>query len=689
MAFFVPSVPAAPAGNSLQTLRFHLMHAFPSTPSGSGIRTRPVFILVATVVLALVSIVGAVVPVIPGLPQPTSPSVAAPGTGNLAEVTATANFEQVQPGQQVVVAVVLDVEEGYHAQSHRPLQDFLIPYELKDISLEGGSAEQPLYPQGHIENYPAIAVDGDGDLSVYTDRAVTFLPVTVASDVKPGSVLQVSGTAQYQICDDQNCFPPKNVPWSVEVPIASEAVLASGESASLFDDFEERQAVAESTDAEPDDAAEAALADIVGEDAKTWSAGWAFLMAICAGLIFNIMPCVLPVLPMKAWGFYEVANHNRGKSFALGLVFAAGLISVFIALAILILPLKLISWGSQFSNPWFIWPLVALLVVLGFGLFGAFTTSLPESVYRFTPRHDTYSGNFAFGALTAILATPCTAPLLPPVLLWAAAQPTTVGVMSVAAVGVGMALPYLILSLFPQLARNFPRSGPWPELFKQMLGFLMLAAAAYFAGGRLLAAPTFWWLPIAVIATASLYLIVRTAQLSNNALPVGIACAIAVVALFGGIAITPLAGTFSTQAGGAGSGDGAAAPAGGFAHFEDEAFEAARASGRPVLVKFTANWCITCQAIERTVYSQPDVWNALADKDVAVFKVDLTNSGVPGEDLLYELNESGGIPLTAIWIPGRREPVVISSLYTADQLQRVLAVLPSTDEQPTDPVARR
>ena len=96
-------------------------------------------------------------------------------------------------------------------------------------------------------------------------------------------------------------------------------------------------------------------------------------------------------------------------------------------------------------------------------------------------------------------------------------------------------------------------------------------------------------------------------------------------------------------------------------------------------MKFTANWCITCQVIERTVFTDPEVWAALGEKNVAVFKVDLTNAGVPGEALLKELNPSGGILLTAVWLPGREDPVVIGSLYSADQLLRLLGTIKAPD----------
>src|SRR5439155_25068290 len=193
----------------------------------------------------------------------------------------------------------------------------------------------------------------------------------------------------------------------------------------------------------------------------------------------------------------EAAQHNRGKSFALGLVFSLGLIAVFAILALVVLVFHFASWGSLFSEGWFVWSLVALLIVLAAGLLGGWNLSLPLGVYTFEPKHDTFGGNFFWGALTAVLATPCTAPLLPPVLAWASLQPAAIGVIAMLMVGVGMALPYLILSALPEIARKFPRTGPWAELFKQMMGFLLIAAAAYFAGGRLVHGPQFWWLVVA------------------------------------------------------------------------------------------------------------------------------------------------------------------------------------------------
>src|SRR5439155_3679285 len=158
------------------------------------------------------------------------------------------------------------------------------------------------------------------------------------------------------------------------------------------------------------------------------SAWAAFGTALLAGLLFNIMPCVLPVLPLKAAAFHRAAEHHRSRSLLLGVAFSVGIIAVFAVLAVLVLVLRVIQWGSLFSNPIFIWGIVILLVICAAGMFGAFTLQLPTALYNVDPRQDTVGGNVIFGAFTAILATPCTAPLLPPLLLWASTQPAYLGV---------------------------------------------------------------------------------------------------------------------------------------------------------------------------------------------------------------------------------------------------------------------
>ena len=165
----------------------------------------------------------------------------------------------------------------------------------------------------------------------------------------------------------------------------------------------------------------------------------------------------------------------------MGAVFSLGLIASFGVLALLVVGLRVLDWGGLFQKTPFTIGIVTVLGVMSLSLFGFFTVSLPTSIYQLTPRHDTYSGNFLFGVLTAALSTPCTFGLFVGLLAWALAQPPFIGVAVLMTVGVGMAFPYFVLSAFPQVAKNFPRTGPWAEIIKQLMGFLLLATAVYFA----------------------------------------------------------------------------------------------------------------------------------------------------------------------------------------------------------------
>lgn len=551
-----------------------------------------------------------------------------------AVVTGSLSVSALQPGKEAVVAVVIDIPEKLHAQSHTPTEDYYIPL---TVTLEGQSVitiGQPRYPPGVDKTYPAL-----GKLNVYDGKVVVQVPVTVAADAKPGPV-KLTGKARLQMCDDQVCFQPQNATFEIETSVVEPGAAVETKQSAEFTPI-------------------TTTADLVKEAAA--SAWYWYAVAFGAGIIFNLMPCVLPVLPLKAMGFYEAAQHSRWRSVGLALAFTLGIVAVFAALAVLILVTKKLTWGAQFSNPWFVWTMVGILLVMGIGLMGAFAVRLPTAVYNVTPRHDTVGGNVGFGVLTAVLSTPCTAPLFPGLLLWAQTQPTALGVGAMLMVGFGMASPYVVLSAFPDLAKKMPRVGPWAELFKQMMGWLLIGSAVFFAAGRLISGSNFLWAIAVVGAVAAVFLISRTVQLGAGRRGIAIAGVLAAI-------------VFAAPAAYAGLQNGLFTPSVKFVAYTPQALAEARAAGRTVVVKFTANWCGNCQYIEATVFHDRVAVNGLESANVLALKIDLTHEGAPGTDLLNELNPGGGIPLTAIYLPGAEKPVQLTSIYTTQTLLETVKV---------------
>ncbi len=565
----------------------------------------------------------------------------------------------LRPGELTTLTIQLTVKPGFHAQSNKPLASNLIPTRVRPLMSDVAELGTVEYPPGEVKDYPLL-----GKLSVYENQVQIKVPVSIKSTA-PGGATSIELALTYQACNDQLCFPPETLKlkWNVTIEGAAAATTTTAPATT--------SSAASIEQAKPQEDQFAFLnTKPAGESAKDRTLAQAFLIAIFAGLLFNIMPCVLPVLPLKVLGFYEASQHSRSKAFLLGTVFSLGVISAFAVLAILILGLKQFQWGDIYSKGWFIWTIVTLITLLGTSLLVGQSINLPASVYNFNPRHDTVSGNYFWGILTTIFATPCTAPLFPGILLWATAQPVAIGVSSMLMVGVGMSLPYLILSAMPEVARKFPRAGAGSEVFKQMLGCLMIVSAGYFAAGRLIHGVSFWWAVFAMVAAACIFLIVRTIQLLPSTRAIAISSVIAIfitsITLWWTIKITGVSKPISSESSVSIATDLR------WTAYSDEAFLREVRSGRPVLVKFTANWCATCQFIEGSVYSDESIWSVLKQKNIAAIKVDLTDEEAPGKNLLLRLNPAGGIPLTAIWFSPERTPIVLDSVYTTADLKAAI-----------------
>jgi thiol:disulfide interchange protein DsbD len=402
---------------------------------------------------------------------------------------------------------------------------------------------------------------------------------------------------------------------------------------------------------------------------------WRMLLyAFIGGLILNIMPCVLPVIALKILGFVSEAQNDRGRIRVLGAVYAMGVLVSFLALAAAVIGVKaaghLPGWGMQFSSPIFVVGLTTLVLLVALNLFGVFEVTLSgkalDTAGKLTARHGA-SGAFFNGVLATILATPCTAPYLATALGFAFTQSAPIIVLIFLTVGLGLSAPYLILSWEPTWLKLLPRPGAWMEKFKNAMGFPMLATVVWlFSISFSSYGKAVFWLGIFLVAVALAAWIfgefVQRGQ--RHRLAAGLIAAL-VLATGYGLALEKelnwrvvrsdqASATRATN-----SADGIA-----WQPWSGQAVAAAQASGKPVLVDFTADWCLTCQLNRRTSLEVTSVRDKLKALGAVTLEGDYTHYS---DDITKELNRfhSAGVPLVLIYpkTPGT-QPIMLPALLT-------------------------
>ncbi len=378
-------------------------------------------------------------------------------------------------------------------------------------------------------------------------------------------------------------------------------------------------------------------------------------LALAGGVVLNLMPCVLPVLSMKALSLVSHAEADRATLRWHGLAYTAGVLASFAALAGALISLRAagaqIGWGFQLQSPIFVMLLADVLFVLALSLSGAILIGgRVAGIGHALASRPGYGGSFFTGALATVAATPCTAPFMGVAVGFALLQPPVTALLVFEALGFGLALPYLLLSLMPGWRRLVPRPGPWTERLKQLLAFPLYATVAWLV-----------WVvsqqtgPQGVAAVlAGLVLIAFAAWLYEATRAAGprwrrAATAAAGLAVMAAIAIGPTVAAGPTSIG------SRSAPASGgitWEPFSPKRVAELRAQGKPVFVNFTAAWCITCLVNERVALRSSAVTEAFSRRGVAYLKADWTKRDPEIAQVLGSFGRSG-VPLYLVYPPAR------------------------------------
>lgn len=608
-------------------------------------------------------------------------------------ISAQARAGTVAPGEQTVVAVILDHKPGWHTNLNEPVipeafGDF--PAAATTVTPSAGDRGDlvtfgpPQWPEPYAE---IVSFTGEPvEFLVYSGLAPIYVPIVIDERAAPGQALVLSFEVFYQSCNDRLCLAPTAETVEVELTVVTPEERAAAddgaEAAEVFADFD--PVVFADPDAWGD--AFATDAGAGGQDQARSFFGIALpaidgpvgigvmaLLAVLGGMILNLTPCVLPVIPIKIMSLSQHAA-TPGRSLVLGLWMAAGVVGFWLALGVIAVSVTSLADPSRLFGIWYVTVAIGVAIAaFGVGIMGAFNISLPQWVYRINPSAESAHGSFLFGVMTAVLGLPCFGFVAGALLAGSATMPAAVVMTVFAAIGIGMAAPYLVLAARPGLLERMPRTGPASELVKQVMGLLMLAAACYFLGAGVLALiksdparvaalpwwakTAHWWFIGLFAVAAAVWMFWQTVRITRSA---GRRAAIAlasVVIATGGVA--------------AGADQTLRAYHDFWVPYTPETLASALEEDGVVVLDFTADWCLNCKALEAAVLAPQPVRGELLSSGVVPLKADLTSTKAPGWDKLRALGQTG-IPLLAIYGPGLETPW-LANAYTPAQVMDAIA----------------
>lgn len=600
-------------------------------------------------------------------------------------------------GGRLVIAAELAHIDGFHTwpsiQTELPPEvdalairtEFVLLNAPAWVTLDGIQ-----YPPTHPDK--VANPDGSGIplvVPLFSGRAVGYLRLDISPDAPIGDHTLSVGI-NFQACDDKQCQMPEEQEHTVRISITAAGTSApDAAQPALFSAFDATKWG--STPAAPKDAPAPDPAPAAGSAAPTpppastgsaslfgFNLGSSFLLVALAsalgGFILNLTPCVLPVIPIKVLTLTQHASSKK-HAMVLGLWMAFGVVAFWTIIGI---PMALISRQldpSQFIfGIWWVCMLIGLIIALmGLGIMGLFTFNLPQAVYMVDAKADSPFGSFLFGVLTAILGLPCFGFVAGGLLAAAATMPAYLVMTIFIGMGVGMAAPYLVLSAYPQLLKFIPRTGPASELVKQVMGILLIAAAAFFIAASIqtlisdypyLAGSMTWWATGFFIAIAGIWMTVRTFQITKRPIPrlvfpvLAIAMTLGIGLFANGRFAQDRKDYIARQAALATSGPSGQVPAGVWLHYTPELLATVRDSGRPVFLDFTASWCINCKAIKAAILDPEPLATIFKERGVVLMEVDCSSRNSAGSKLLKDLGRTG-VPTWAIYGPGKADPIFV------------------------------
>jgi len=582
------------------------------------------------------------------------PSIAASAKDPAGRISieAVSSHLKVTPGQTFDVALKVALKDGWSWYSPKPGEGMPVLPGSVDADAGNLKAGPVLWP-------PHTPHETLGEThNAYMGTITIFVPVTVPKDATMGE-RQVTISPRGQICGENQCV---QIPKLVATAMVT---VADKDQTNPAWTLQMSQALAQAKPAEQLSVAGKTMGKYTGGGLTEYGTIGGLALALLAGLILNIMPCVLPVIPLKVLSIAQQAKESRHRFITLGMCFAGGIVLFFVALALFNAILKVVlqdafQWGEHFQIPAFRIGMAMLMVALAVNMFGGFTVLAPRHAHAAHGRLETGEGHataLGMGVLTAVLSTPCSFAILTAAFAWAQGQPLWLGSLGIVMIGVGMALPYAVLTCMPHLVQRLPKPGMWMEHFKQSMGFVLLIVAVWLTSTFSADAYPFWILAYAIVLAFCLWMwgswVRYDAPLYKKTTIRTVAAIVAICAGFF-MLMPPAPHPQGTQ----------------FVEFNENEINQTLSLGRPVLIDFTANWCINCKAVEKLVYNDAEVAKRLKDQGILAVRGDTTTKDLPANAALRHFGDA--IPVTVILPPNGGEPIRLRGIFSKQDLFNAL-----------------
>ena len=540
-----------------------------------------------------------------------------PAPESIVAASLAADADRLVAGTTFRIAVVADVKPGWHVNSHRPNEDFLIPTAVSLPSVPGLRFAETSYP-AHREVKFAFS---EKPLAVYEGRMVFRIDGVVEAGAAPGPRTLVAAV-EFQPCNDEQCLPPARVEAKLTLEVAPSGTRAAPANVALFGGG--------AAPASPEARGNAGADLFAGKSLPIVLA-----LVFLSGLALNLTPCVYPLIPITVGFFARQGSGKTSRTFGLALAYVLGMSVTYSALGVFA-ALSGSLFGAWLQKPAVLVGIALLVVALALSMFGLYEIQAPHALTDRTGSKAGALGALTMGLFVGFVAAPCIGPFVLSLLTYVAAKGSvTTGLGLFFTLAMGLGLPYLVLGTVSGSLSKLPRSGEWMEAVRRVFGFALLALAVWFLRPLLPSRP--WEIGVAVpLLAGGLWILFLEKSGRDLAWfrPVRVVVALGLLATGAAFALPQKA-----------------APRLSFSPYSEAALGAA--SGRPVMIDFAADWCLPCKELEQKTFTDPDV--IAAGKGWTFLKADLTRTGSPEVEALKEKWRIQGVPTLIFLGPDGKE----------------------------------